>query len=252
MVPEDRLDQIKAILSVQKSISANELGKKLYVSPSTIRRDLIELEKMGIVRRTHGGAVLIAESSTVFAYAVRSEERHEEKEKIARSAANFINDDMTIFMDSSSTVGALSKYVYGKRNLTVITNGLDLAASLRNSENTHLYLAGGHIKPLYASIMGEQTLEFLQNFRADLAIMSCKNLDTKGFYEAEYSVASLKRVMINNSDRTLLLVDGTKFDESSSYKIGNLAKLSLIITESDPGEAYHEKNTGVPISWEGL
>lgn len=249
MVPEDRLDQIKNILSVQKSISANELCKKLYVSPSTIRRDLIELEKMGIIRRTHGGAVLIAETSTVFAYEVRSGERHNEKEIIAQAAAQFIQDDMTIFLDSSSTVGALARYIYRKRNLTVITNGLDLAVSLRNSENTHLYLAGGHIKPLYASIMGEQTLEFLQNFRADLAIMSCKYLDIKGFYEAEYSVASLKRVMINNSDRTLLLADRTKFDESSSYKIGDLNKLSLIITESDPGESYHEKNTGVPISW---
>lgn len=249
MIPLDRLNQIKRLLTEQKTITTNELCEKLYSSPSTIRRDLVELENAGILRRIHGGATLIADTTTDFSYSIRAASERDEKEYMAKLASDYIKDDMSIYLDTSSTASYVTPYINSRRNMTVITNCLEIALRLRNNSEVKLFLAGGQVKPFSSAILGEQCHEFISYFKTDLAIISCKCLDAHHFYEAEYNIANIKRIMIQNTTQTLLLCDSTKFDATSLINVGDYSNIDTIITDKAPKEHYLKPDFQTKVIW---
>lgn len=154
MIPSERIEQIKELLYQQKSVSIQELCDKLFCSPSTIRRDLIDLEDAGILRRTHGGAVLVSKNTTEFSSYIRSLENTKEKHYISKIATNYIKDDMSIFMDSSSTVHALCNHLYKFKNLIIITNSILIPYTLINHDDLTVFCTGGVQKRHSYSLIG--------------------------------------------------------------------------------------------------
>lgn len=113
--------------------SIDFLCKKMFASRSTLRRDLIQMEEEGIIRRHHGGVALIAASATENPVMMRKLENPDKKSMIAKHCRNYIHDNMVIFLDSSSTVSYLCPFLKACKNLTVITNGLNVATMLSNA-----------------------------------------------------------------------------------------------------------------------
>ncbi|MBU5591875.1 DeoR/GlpR family DNA-binding transcription regulator [Clostridium sp. MSJ-4] len=234
MFSKERSEEILNILKVKKQVSTSYLCQKLYCSIATIRRDLIELEKAGLIKRFHGGASLVPNFNIEYPHMFREMENQQAKNYICNLALDFISDGYAIFLDSSSTVGSICHLLNDYDNLTVVTNGVKTALDLVQLDSITTFIAGGQLKTGSTSIIGEFTSNFIDNFRADLSIISCRGLDENGAYEASQTQALVKQHMIKNSKSTILLCDSSKFNHSNFYKLDSFANIEAVITDTEP------------------
>lgn len=227
----ERKKQIIEQLKKSNGVSnLNYLCKRLFVSPSTMRRDLINLEEEGIVKRHHGGVSLISNSSTESSIFQRRMENTDKKLAIVKLARTLLRDNLVIFLDSSSTVSLLSPYLKQFNNLTVITNGLNVASQLNSAENIRCFICPGLLKNRSLSIIGEYTYMFLDNFRADLAILSTKSIQADGVFEGDDAQAQCKKYMMKNAKKKILLCDNTKEYAGGYFKLSDFQDFDYIIT----------------------
>lgn len=212
--------------------SMNYLCKRLYASRSTIRRDLISLEEDGIIKRAHGYVSLIVKSAKESPINMRQIENLDKKQSIARKTDSLIKDGMVLFLDSSSTVCQLAPILKTKQNITVITNGINIANELSHAQNLTCFLCPGVLKHQSLSIVGEFTSAFIKNFHAELAILSCKAIQEKGVFEGDDSQGLVKKSMMENADKTILLCDTTKENAVGFFKTSDFDKLSCLISDA--------------------
>ncbi|MEG0692599.1 MAG: DeoR/GlpR family DNA-binding transcription regulator [Oscillospiraceae bacterium] len=241
MFQAERYNVILDILNRKKSVSIDKLCKETFCSPATIRRDLISLEKSGLISRNRGGASIIMSSSMEYPYAFRNSKKQIEKDYICNIAENFVSDGSSLFLDSSSTVLQICKLIEKRRNISVVTNGLATAFSLAQSENVKVCIAGGHIKTGSAAIIGEFSSGFIKNFKADVAIISCRGVDEDGIYEADQDQALVKQQMIKNAKLTILLCDNSKFGSSYFYKLCDFFEIEALITDKKPSTVIEQR-----------
>ena len=252
MIPSERKETIVKLLNKKKFISTDELRKALFVSPATIRRDLVDLEKDKMVIRTLGGARLAPKSSLEHTQMMRENENLKEKEDIANMSATFIEDGFSLFLDSSTTVNSLIPYLKEFTNLKVITNGLKTALDLSYIDSIETIVVGGVLFNNSASTVGAISYETITNYNVDLCLLSCRGLDENGAYEASESQALVKQKMMLNSNKTLLLVDSSKFGNQFFYNLASLSQFDYIITDKKPQNYLLQKieNQG-PMILEG-
>ena len=212
--------------------SMNYLCKRLYASRSTIRRDLISLEEDGIIKRAHGYVSLIVKSAKESPINMRQIENLDKKQSIARKTDSLIKDGMVLFLDSSSTVCQLAPILKTKHNITIITNGINIANELSHAQNLTCFLCPGVLKHQSLSIVGEFTSEFIKNFHAELAILSCKAIRENGVFEGDDSQGLVKKSMMENADKTILLCDTTKENAVGFFKTSDFDKLSCLISDA--------------------
>ncbi len=208
----------------------NYISKKLFASQSTIRRDLLILEEEGIIQRQHGSIKLIMDSASENSSTMRKMINREEKLIIAKLAKDFIKDNMVIFLDSSSTVNTLAVILNQFKNITIITNGLNVASSLNNSSNIKCYVCPGILKNKSMSIVGEYASKFLNEFRADITFISTKALSLDGIFEGDDSQALCKRKMIQNSNKVILLCDTSKEYAKAYFKLCSYDDIDILIS----------------------
>lgn len=212
--------------------SIDLLCKKLYASRSTLRRDLIQMEDEGIIRRHHGGVALVADSATENPVMMRKMENPDKKSLIAKQCRPYIHDNMVIFLDSSSTVSYLCPILKTYQNLTIITNGLNVATLLSNAPGVRVYVCPGLLKSKSLSIIGEYSSNFLDNFRADTFFFSCKAINKLGIFEGDDFQALTKRCMLKNADKKILLCDSTKEFSDGYFKLTSFRDIDLLISDS--------------------
>ena len=234
MVCFERMSRIMDILAKRKIISTFQLEALMYCSTSTLRRDLIKLEKEGKIIRSHGEVRLVTTNNIEYAYDSRSHEETQGKQQIAETASTFLTDNQSIFIDSSSTCAALAPHLGTLQNLRVITNGIEIARRLNNYENITLFFCGGHIGYGTNSALGDFATSFINNFHADICFMSCRGLDRFAAYEAN------KQQMIANSDMAILLADHSKFNTSHYFKLSNYNAIDYIVTNQAPVESFQD------------
>lgn len=234
MFSGNRIEEILKILRTKKKVSTKYLCEQLYCSISTLRRDLIELEKAGMIKRLHGGVSLIPEYNMEYPHIFREMENQKEKSYICSLALDFISNGYAIFLDSSSTVINICPMLNKYDNLTIITNGVKTALELAQLDSVNTFIAGGQLKTGSTSIIGELTGNFIDNFKADIAIISCRGINENGAYEANQMQALVKQHMIRNSKSTILLCDSSKFDNSHFYKLDSFANIEAVITDKAP------------------
>lgn len=241
MTMSERRLKIMKVLERKNRITTRELEKLLFSSTSTIRRDLLELEKQGRIIREHGEVKLVKSKNIDYSYDSRVDDQVKSKELIAELASFFIGSSQAIFMDSSSTTSFLLPYLKGINNLQVITNAVELAPALNKMSNVSLFITGGEVKHGTKSILGNFAVDFLEKFYTDIAIFSCRGIDENGSYEADYNQALIKQKMIKNTKKALLLVDSTKFNSSHFFKLAYFDQIDCIITDKKPNAAFLEK-----------
>ncbi len=212
------------------------ISKKLFSSKSTIRRDLILLEEEGIIQRQHGSIKLLIDSASEVSATMRRMVNQDKKIIISKLARDFIKDNMVIFLDSSSTVNMLTPILTQFKNITIITNGLNIATGLVNSSNIKCYICPGILKNKSMSILGEYANEFLNEFRADLAFISTKSLSLNGLFEGDDSQALCKRHMINNAKKVILLCDTSKEFASAYFRLCSYSDIDFLISNGPLSE----------------
>lgn len=243
MFKNERLERILDLLERKKEMTTADLQEALFVSGSTLRRDLIELEKMGKVTREFGHVEIVRPDNVELSYLFREQEHEEAKRAIAESASIFLSDNQAVFVDSSSTASFLAPYVAVLHNMVVITNGLRLAVQLDGIQSVKTYVSGGRVRPGSGSLLGEDTVAFLEDFRADLAFVSCTGVTTDGIFMSSLEQSSVKRKMISGANKTVLLCDHSKFGVKSYYRLADASQITAIVTDQEPDpedKAYWE------------
>lgn len=243
----ERQQGIINLLKMNKSASVAELSKKFFIGETTIRRDLEKLEKQGVLKRTYGGAVLLEGLDSEIPLFVREEEQRGQKQLIGQLAAKLVKEGDIIIMDSSSTVLKMAPNLQGVANLTVITNGAKTAIALGELLHIKVYSTGGKLRENSLSYIGEMTRKCIQNYLADTLFFSCRSISIeRGLSDINEEEAELRRIMIDNSKKVVLLCDSTKFDKNSFCRIGNFDKVKYIITDKKPSnqwlDFFGEKN----------
>lgn len=233
MLAYERKVQILDIIRRNNKVATVEqLCGEIYASGATIRRDLKELEDSKLIRRTHGGAILVEGSTSEDPLVFRENQNSMKKQIIADFALRHVKDGMTLFLDSSSTVFSLARVLDQFNNLKVLTNGLKASLVLSEFKGVKLMCTGGTLRENSKSLVGVAAQEYIGRFNADLAFMSCRGFSLEnGVSEASEDECHVKRQFINNSKRSILLCDTSKMYVDFLCKLAPLSSFYEVITE---------------------
>ncbi|MCL2838875.1 MAG: DeoR/GlpR family DNA-binding transcription regulator [Oscillospiraceae bacterium] len=230
----ERQREIIDLLKENKSMLVTQMAKTLYIGEATIRRDLDNLEKQGLIKRTYGGAVWLEGLDSEIPLHVRESHNKLQKDSIGKAAAKLITDGDVVIMDSSSTTYSMVKYLSHISKLTVITNGAKTAVSLGKFVDFDVYSTGGRLRKNSLSYSGDVTKSFISDVHANILFFSCRSFSAeRGLFDASVEEAELRRIMIKNSDKKVLLCDSSKFSADSFYKVCGIDVLDYVITDAD-------------------
>lgn len=232
MFTSERHTAILEILKENGSAVVKTLAKTLYVSEATVRRDLKEMQKMGLIERSHGGAILPETADEVSIF-VRMNKNAREKERLATVALRILPEFKTLFVDSSSTALALASRM-DLTFKTVVTNNIQTAMNLAQKPNLNLILLGGSVQYNTNSATGSFTVRQLGEFSFDLMITSSAGIANGEALDRSIEQREIKRTAMQRSKKKILLIDHTKFDYSAPYKIADLSDYDFVVTDMPP------------------
>lgn len=235
MFAVERRKKILEILNLNGSVLVNDLSRDLKVTVETIRRDLEHLERLEQLTRTHGGAVLYEENAIDLSLAKRSELNTDGKLAISRKAIKLIKTGDIIFLDSSSTSYYLSKLVKELKNVTVITNNLQILNELSNCDKIKVISIGGIVNPSNLSFVGEVAVSNINStFCANKVFFSSKGIvKDKGILESNDFECQVKKAMIKNSEKKYLIADSSKFNKVGFIKVASFLEIDGFITDKE-------------------
>ena len=234
MALSERQNEILRRLKENKTANVNELAKDLFVSEATIRRDLAEMKSMGLIERSHGGA-LLPENAEEISIFFRMEKNASEKERAATKALPYIPTFKSLFIDSSSTALALAERI-DLSYKTVVTNNLQTAVQLSKKPNLNLILLGGNVHFNTNSATGSWTARQLEDFFFDLMISSCAAVIGNEAFERSLDQKEIKRAAFLRCKQRILLIDHTKFTAHGTYRLAALSDYDLVVTDAPPPE----------------
>ena len=239
LLPQQRREKIFDLIREDGHAKVLELSKIFKVTEVTIRQDLEKLEDEGLVVREHGGAYLKNISANVQNIELLNNENMSEKESIAKKAVEMINDGDTIILDSGSTVSEIAKHIAGFKNLTVITNALNIALILGADPEINLILTGGEFKAPTLSLTGQKAADSLEGLHVDKLFLATAGIALKsGLTYPSISDICVKRAMIESADVVYLVADSSKIGKSSFASLGALSLIDYLITDSKINEDY--------------
>lgn len=245
MLSDARHTQIVKYLEAHHSASVQDLARDLYASPSTIRRDLSELEALGFLRRVHGGAVLTTGSTFDTPASLRRTQQLAEKQRIADLASRFLSSSSTYFFDSSSTAAIFALKLRDYPDVSIATNGLGLLSNLQSSSNLSIFSCGGFLRSPYDEFTGNMTLENISRMHADIFFFSCAGFSTQqGATELSDENVAVKRAFYRNARQRILLCDSTKFDKNFFFTSFGLKEIDYIITDRAPESPLYRELLG--------
>ena len=242
MLQLERQKLILEYLKQNRKATTNELSEMLGVSTTTIRTDLNQMDKEKLLTKTHGGALYHDNSADnkeltgkAYFFHERALENKKEKEAIAANAIHMVKDHMCI------TAYTLGMKLTGFTELTVITNGIDLALALKDIPGITVILTGGIVTSASSSIEGLLGVDLLLKIHTDIAFVSARGFSVEnGLTDFSIYEADLKRMCIKASAKTIALIDHTKFDTSSISSYASNDDLNLVITDSGLSENTKE------------
>ena len=252
VLPDERRRLIAEQLRERGSVSVTALGQRFGVSLMTARRDLAELERQGVARRTHGGAVLPGPSSHEDAFAQRLEVAVEAKERLAAAAVALIAPGEAVFVDSSSTsFYAARRLVRDNVRCTLLTNSvpvMDIVCAVGASQ-VELIGLGGALRTLTRSFVGPKAVHGVRSHFADKALLSVKGVTEDGqLTDPDALEAEVKRAMIGHARTPLLLVDGSKFGRPALHAIAPVTDIGRVIAvDAPPPALFALRRLGVAV-----
>ena len=241
MLKNKRHEEILDILKREGFISVKELGERLFASQPTIRRDLDFLEKEGLIRRSHGGAILAGDSVNI-PISYRRGKRLHEKIQIAKLAATLIENDQLIFVDGSTTALCLSDFIGKCEGVSVVTNGIPICQALAK-QNIRVFSTGGRLVGESMAFVGNVAERTVSGFNADIMFFSSSSLGDDGMI-SDYAEeeTSLRLAMRSRSRCSVFLCDSEKFNRNSSFCLFELKNVDYIATDAPLSEHLLESH----------
>jgi DeoR/GlpR family transcriptional regulator of sugar metabolism len=250
---EERRNKILDYVQRLNRVNVTELAEKLEVTKATIRLDLTFLEGEGLIHRTHGGGIK-RNDNPAFWKTIRIEERlityKEEKKRIAEFAAQFIHDGESVVIDGGSTNIYVAEYLVGKKELMVVTNSPAVGTIfLRETKNKVLLLGGEFLRESF-TVADSTTEAILRNMRFTAAIIGATGITPEeGLFCNNSQEGQVKRMMIHNSSKTIVVSDSSKINAHTFYCFSEFEHIDILITDKNISkEALHTiRQKGVEV-----
>lgn len=247
----DRLDIIMGELKLNKVAQIGDLAKKCFVSPCTLRRDLIQLEKRGLIHRSYGKVILQEHPNQSLPHAIRKKENCYEKQLIGELAASLVKDGDFLLLDPSSTVEQMIPFLREKRMLSVVTNGARTSLLCQDAmPDATIYCTGGQLKPTFSGFMGSAVIDCLKTFRPDILFFStyAMSLDS-GVMDGSEENLYTKRCMMQVARKRVYLCDHSKLERRMCRVLCPLEDLDCVITDRRPSAAWERalEHAGVEL-----
>ena len=247
MLIEERYDKILQFLDEEEYVTASELAKKLFVSLPTVRRDLAELARRNQIVRSHGGAKKIHAEHIVSPINFRKTVNANVKRALCRAAAQLVNENDIVFIDSSTTTLQMADFLYEKKGITVITNGLPLATVLVK-KGIKTYCTGGEIFANSLAHFGSFAEDFIRRFNIDILFFSCHGINASGMLtDPSLPETQIRKVAIEQSKKTVFLFDETKLSRSTPYNLTHIENVDCVITDTPLVRNFLKDDSGVII-----
>lgn len=231
MKRHDRQERLLRAVEAERSCIIGDLAQRLGVSEETVRRDVKELEAQGKLHKLHG-AVRLPDNAFETPFDVRVGEQAEVKNAIALAAAPLIEDNCSIFIDSGSTSLHVARALRGHRQLSVITNAIDVARELCSVNNNRLFLAGGEFDHDYRAAFGSEAHDFLARFTPDVAVLSIGAIDAeRGLMDFHAGEANVKRMVARLAKTVILVADRSKLGRRGLVQTCGYEALTHFVTD---------------------
>ena len=243
----------QAILGHARSVGrvdVNMLAESYDVTPETIRRDLNELERRGLLRRVHGGAIPVERFGLELPVAQRTSRNAEHKERIAKAALDQLPDSGSIIIDAGTTTVRLAEMLPADRQFTVVTHALPIAAMLAERPNITLLLVGGQVRQGTLAAVGGWSQAGYRSVLADVAFAGTNGISrNRGLTTPDLAEAAVKQSLIASARRTIVLSDHSKVGHDEFAHVADLSEVDTLITDSevDANMAREIHDAGVEV-----
>lgn len=249
MLQEERHKQILEELENNNIVRIAQLSKNLGVTRQTIRRDLAELEKTGLIKKVHGGAIL-NKTNVESSYSIRNNTNIQEKEIIAKKAVEFVDEGDAIFLDIGTTTLMMAKKLKKRNKLTVITNFLLIALELANSPGIKVIMSGGELRGEELSLSGPISNKSVENIFLDKSFIGVGGLSIEGgFTDYHLDESEFRRMMIKHSKKSYALADHSKMNVTAIFKSADIHEIDVLITDEKSPESLlkHLAEKGIEV-----
>lgn len=234
LMANQRRDKILDLLREDGSAKVTNLAKLFKVTEVTIRQDLEKLENDGLIVREHGGAFLKNVEDQVRNFSLVHQENMDKKTLIAEKSLEFIESGDTIILDSGSTTTEIAKKLRGMKNLTVITNAMNIALMLGAESGIEVIVTGGEFKPPTLSLTGQKAADFFKGLNVQKLFLATAGISLKaGLTYPSISDIVVKKAMIDAAEITYLVADSSKIGKSALASLGALSLIDYIITDEE-------------------
>jgi DeoR/GlpR family transcriptional regulator of sugar metabolism len=228
---EDRRQRVLDLVSEKGFVALDDLTRAIKgVSASTLRRDLEYWHQQGALRRTHGGAMYVADGGAFPALEERSASQIDEKRAIARTAAARIQDGDTILLDGGTTTLEVARLLVG-RSLQIVTNSLPIAALFASNRETDLVMLGGYIYPRTGVALGPLTVRMMEDLHVHQTVLSVGGLSTRGLFNSNLLLVETERQMMRCADEVVVVADHTKVGRQALAFLCELNAIDTLIVD---------------------
>jgi len=243
MSRKERQKQILELLEAEGAVSVKKLTQQLYASEATVRRDLTELERLGAIKRTFGGAMPSLALNRQIPLLVRESLNSSEKNEICRAAASLVRDGQVLFLDGSSTAQHLVKHLRPFSDLVVITNGLKVA-ELLSEQMIQTYCTGGKLIENSLVFTGRQAERMAEQVNVDICFLSCKGLSENGiFSDTSEEETDLRRCFLERSATRVMLMTEDKVGKSYLHTLCRADEVDHIFCRAPLPDAVRTRTT---------
>ena len=248
MDQSSRQSEILSLLEMEGACSIIDLAERFSVSDETVRRDVRQLEARGYVHKTHGG-VRLPDNIFEAPYRQRQTEQADAKQRIGALAADLVQDGTTIFIDGSTTAFWVARNLTCQRNVSIVTNGIEVARELYGRNNNRVYLAGGQLSDNYLSTFGPAAIDFVSKFTIKLAFIGVSAIHSEhGYCDAYLPEADLIRAVLPRAEQRVIVADATKFGLSGLTQIARFEDIDTLVTDKVPPKEFQDKAADIRIA----
>ena len=229
------LEEVRA----RKSATVEQLADTLGVTLQTVRRDVQRLAESGLLARFHGGVRVPSSTVENIAHTQRQTLNAEGKARIARAVAQEVPNGCSLILNIGTTTEAIAQALMHHRGLRVLTNNLNVAAILSSNPDCEVIVAGGVVRKRDRAIVGEAAVDFIRQFRVDIALIGISGIEPDGSLR-DYDMREVKvaQTIIEHAREVWLAADHTKFNRPAMVQLAQLAQIDRLFTDAPPPEPF--------------
>ena len=252
MYAEERQQAIAGLVAERGRLAVTAVAEQFGVTTETVRRDLALLERAGMLRRVHGGAVPAGALTLVEpGLGERHGTRSEAKRRIAAAALDLLpSTDGSVLLDGGSTTAALADVLPPDRRLYVATNSVPIAARLSASPAITLHTLGGRVRGITQTAVGDATVRAMEDLRVDVVFLGTNGVSAgHGFSTPDEAEAATKRAMVRAAQRVIVLADSSKLGREHLVRFAAVSDVDVLVTddEADPGVVAELETMGIEV-----